>query len=117
MPALKIAICIVLFIQRKFEIRLTCRCICKSWQPVAYAGFWKGGGAGNSENLRITNSRMKIFPPRISQSSVGNTAPFQDMLQRWRAVGKTVSDLTDPRFEPPTSRSRDERITARPTGQ
>ena len=60
---------------------------------------------------------MKIFPPRISQSSVGNTAPFQDMLQRWRAVGKTVSDLTGPRLEPPTSRSRDERITARPTGQ
>ena len=71
-------------------------------------------GAGNLENLRITNYRMKVFPPRISQSSV---APFQDMLQRWQAVGKTVSDLTGPRFEPPTSRSRDERITARPTGQ
>ena len=33
------------------------------------------------------------------------------MLQRWRAVGNTVSDLTGPRFEPLTSRSRDERVT------
>ena len=38
------------------------------------------------------------------------------MSQRWRAVGNTVSDLTGPRFEPQTSRSRDERVTARPTG-
>ena len=36
------------------------------------------------------------------------------MLQRWRAVGNTVFDLTGPRFEPSTSHSRDERITARP---
>ena len=47
----------------------------------------------------------------------GNTAPFEEMLQRWRAVGNTVSDLTGPRFEPQTSRSRDERVTARPTGR
>ena len=33
---------------------------------VAYAGFSKGEGPGNSENLRITKTRMKIFPPRIS---------------------------------------------------
>ena len=39
------------------------------------------------------------------------------MLQRWRAVGNTVSDLTGPRFEPQTPRSRDERVTARPTGR
>ena len=37
------------------------------------------------------------------------------MSQWWRAVGNTVSDLTGPRFEPQTSRSRDERVTARPT--
>ena len=24
----------------------------------------------------------------------GNTAPFKEMLQRWRAVGNTVSDMT-----------------------
>ena len=39
------------------------------------------------------------------------------MSQRRRAVGNTVSDLTGPRFEPQTSRSRDERVTARPTGR
>ena len=37
---------------------------------------------------------------------VGNTAPFEDMFQRWRAVGYTVSDLTAPRFQPQTSRSK-----------
>ena len=35
------------------------------------------------------------------------------MLQRWRAVGNTMSDL----FEPQNSRSRDERVAARPTGE
>ena len=45
----------------------------------------------------------------------GNTAPFEEMSQRWLAVGNTVSDLTGQRFESQTSRSRDERITARPT--
>ena len=33
------------------------------------------------------------------------------------AVDNTVSDLTGPKFEPQTSRSRDERVGARPTGQ
>ena len=33
------------------------------------------------------------------------------MSLRWRAVGNTVSDLTGPRFEAQTSRSRDERVT------
>ena len=46
---------------------------------------------------------------------LGNTAPFEKMSQRWRAVGNTVSDLTGPRFGPQTSRSKDERVTARPT--
>ena len=39
------------------------------------------------------------------------------MLQRWQAVGNTASNLTGPRFEPRTSHSRDERVSARPTGQ
>ena len=46
-----------------------------------------------------------------------NTASFEKMLQRWRAIGNTVSDLTRLRFEPQASRSRDERYTARPTGR
>ena len=43
----------------------------------------------------------------------GNTAPFEEMLQWWRAVGNTVSNLTDPRFKPRTPRSRNELVTAR----
>ena len=39
------------------------------------------------------------------------------MLQRFRIVGDTVSDLTGPRFELQTFRSRDERVTDRPTGR
>ena len=48
---------------------------------------------------------------------MGNTASFEEWLQRWRAVGNTVSDLAGPRFEPQTSRSRSERATARLTLQ
>ena len=44
---------------------------------------------------------------------LGNTAPFEVMLQWWRVVGNTVLDFTGPRFEPQTSRSRDERVSAR----
>ena len=45
----------------------------------------------------------------------GNTASFEEMSQRWRVVGNTVSDLTYQRCKPRNSRSRDERFTARPT--
>ena len=45
-----------------------------------------------------------------------NTALFEKMSKRWRAVGNTVSELTGPRFKPQTSHSRDERVTARPKG-
>ena len=47
----------------------------------------------------------------------GNTAPFQEMSQRWRVADSTVSDLTGPRFEPQTSRSCEERVNAQPTGR
>ena len=47
----------------------------------------------------------------------GNTAPFEEMLRRWRAFGNTVSNSTGPKFEPLTSRSRDERVIARSTGR
>ena len=46
-----------------------------------------------------------------------NSAPIEEILQRWRAVGKTVSDLTGTKFKPQTFCSRDERVTARPTGR
>ena len=41
----------------------------------------------------------------------------QLLLKKCRCVGNTVSDLTDPRSEPKTSRSIDEHVTARPTFQ
>ena len=44
-----------------------------------------------------------------------NTALFEEMSRRWLAVGNAVSDLTGPRYEPQTSRSRDKRVIARPT--
>ena len=41
-----------------------------------------------------------------------NTFPFKEMSQRCRVFGNTVPDLTGPRFEPLTFRSRDEHVTA-----
>ena len=46
----------------------------------------------------------------------GNTASFEEMSQWWQAINNTVFDLTNPRFEPQTSYSRDEHIIAQPTG-
>ena len=63
---------------------------------------------------RVTN---EFTGPTSASLRPGNTALFTEMLQRWRAVGNTVSDLTGPRFEPQTFDSRDERDTARPTGR
>ena len=60
---------------------------------------------------RVTSLRG----PNLRSLRLGNTASFEEMLQRWRAVGNTVFDLTGPRFEFQTSRSRDERVTVRPT--
>ena len=44
-----------------------------------------------------------------------NTASFEEMLRQWRAVGSTMSDLIGRRFEPHTSRSRDQRVTDPPS--
>ena len=65
----------------------------------------------------ITPKRISEFAGPNSESlRTSNTAPLEEMLPRWRAVGNTVANLTGSRFEPQTSRSRDERITARPSG-
>ena len=40
--------------------------------------------------------------PIFASLRPGNTA-FEEMSQRWRAVGNNVSDFTGPRFEPQTS--------------
>ena len=59
-------------------------------------------------SLDYAEACNELAGPISASLRPGNTAPFQEMSQRWRAVGNTVSDLTGPRFEPQTSRSRDE---------
>ena len=66
-------------------------------------------------SLDYAEACNELAGPISASLRQGNTAPFEEMSQRWRAVGNTVSDLTGPKFEPQTSRSRDERVTARPT--
>ena len=44
----------------------------------------------------------------------GNTAPFEEMSRGGEPL-TALSDLRAPRFEPQTSRSRDERVTAQTT--
>ena len=48
---------------------------------------------------------------------VGIKANFKKMSERWRAAGNTVSNLTGPRFEPQPCRSKDDFVTAQPTGE
>ena len=53
------------------------------------------------------------FADPISMSlHPGNTASSEKMLQWWRAVGSTMSDLTGPMFDLQTYRFRDERVPA-----
>ena len=68
-------------------------------------------------SLDYAEACNELAGPISASLRPGNTAPFEETSQRWRAVGNTVSDLTGPRFEPQTSRSRDKRVTARPTGR
>ena len=56
----------------------------------------------------------ELAGPISASLRLSNTALFEKMSQRWRAVGNTVSDLTGLRFKSCTSRSRNERVTARP---
>ena len=86
--------CLVLFSVLHSVISLLSRCKAKSillfsrsTKPKACVGVCKA-------YLRVISS--------------GNTAPFEVMSQRWRAVGNTVYNLTGPRFESRASHFRDE---------
>ena len=68
-------------------------------------------------SLDYAEACNELAGPISASLRPGNTAPFEETSQQWRAVGNTVSNLTGPRFEPQTSRSRDECVTARPTGR
>ena len=48
----------------------------------------------------------------IFLAPTGNTASFEKISQRWRAVGNTLFNLTGPRFEPRVSGSINEHVTA-----
>ena len=50
--------------------------------------------------------------PIFSSMRPGITVPSKEMSQPWRAVHKTVPDLTGQRFEPQTSLSRDQNVIA-----
>ena len=74
----------------------------------------KFSSAWGSAPAKIKSKSNQIFYYTAPPS---NTAHFEETWHRWRAVGKTVFDLTGLRFEPRTFRSADERLTARPTGR
>ena len=63
-------------------------------------------------SLYYTKACNKLIGPISASLHHGNIALFKRMSHRWQAVGNTVSNLSNPRFEPQTSRSRDERATA-----
>ena len=63
-------------------------------------------------SLYYAEACNELSGPNSASLRPGNTASFEETLLHWRAVGNTASDLTGPRFEPQTSRSRDESITA-----
>ena len=67
-------------------------------------------------SLQYAEACNELAGPISASLRPGNKTSLEEMSQRCR-VGNTVSDLTGPRFESQTSRSRDERGTARPTGR
>ena len=65
-------------------------------------------------SLYYAEARNELAGPIVASLRPGKTPPFEAISQRWQTVGIAVSNLNGPRFEPQTSRSRDERVTARP---
>ena len=66
-------------------------------------------------SLNYNEACNEFARPISSSLRQGNTAPYEEMSRRWRAVGScTVSDLTGTKFEPQASRTKDERVTAGP---
>ena len=57
---------------------------------------------------RVYGTHTRVIAP------AGYEVTFEEMSLRWRAVGNTESDLTGPRFDPKTSRCRDECVITPP---
>ena len=95
--------------------------------------FNRTNAAHNCINLIVSNGAILIItkPTRVTpeSSSIMDHILTNDSNQilyytRWITLKRATSwrgpspdNLTGPRFEPQTSRSRDERVTARPTGR
>ena len=82
----------------------------------------KSPGCQSNQNLSLyslyyVEACNKFARPISASLRPGNIAPFKEMSQRWLAVGSSVCDMTSSRIEPQTSHSRDECVTARPTGR
>ena len=54
-------------------------------------------------SLYYAEARNKFAGAISASLCPGKTAPLEEMSSWWRAVGNTVSDLTDSRFEPQTA--------------
>ena len=63
-----------------------------------------------SERVRSWRAHLRVIAPVQCKSFRRNVAA---VASRWQYC----FELTGSRFKPPTSRFRDERVTARPTGQ
>ena len=68
-------------------------------------------------SLYYAEACNRLVGPISASLRPGNIASFEEMSQRWRAVGNSVSNLTCPRFEPQTSLCRDKRVIVRPIDQ
>ena len=83
--------------------------------------LWRGSDYFKSNlfirSLYYAEACYEFAGPISASLLPGNTATIEEMSQRRRAVGKTVSKLTETSFGPQTFRSSDERVTARPTGR
>ena len=79
------------FFQQKIEKILT-----KKW--------WRKIFSTRNLEVRYFQITTEFARPASASLRPGDTASFEEMSQQWRAVGNTVSNLANPRFEHQTSR-------------
>ena len=107
---------------RTLELPIALEGLSKDILLIVKAGLVLSARKISTQNLLLhslyyAEACNELGGPISASLRPGHTGPFEEMLQRWRTVGNTVPHLTNPKFEPQTSRSRNERVTARATGQ
>ena len=80
-------------------------------REVMYNSFKKIRSKLSLHSLYYGVACYEFAEPITVSLRPNDTAAFEEMSQRWQAVSSTVTDLIGPRFEPQTSRSRNERVT------